>query len=204
MSILRIAAAALVLMSAGASAAELSLTSLGYQSESKKVAGTKAGSESIITLGARYGELLGDDVHWFGQARIQIVSYDAPSGTPAPSDSTGLRLGGGLRYHVMGFSEGVTPYLLAGGAFVNEESGEVGSADGEERNGLVYNAAFGFRFNLGADFFAEVETNLFESSLFANREVTVGGVKTEYSSFELYADTHESTTPISVNVGMKF
>jgi hypothetical protein len=185
-------------------AAELSMTSGLLKTESAKVNGAKLGSKTTIELGARYGDLLGDDVHWFGHGELSINSFDAESGQPAPSNSTGIELGGGMRYHFVQFSEAVVPYLLGGGSFVNKKSARLGTVAGTESNGLYYGASFGFRFILGDGIFAELENELFESALFANEEVNDGTNKTEYTRFDLFATTAKESAPVKINIGMSF
>src|SRR5690349_3586029 len=96
------ACATALLATTAASAAEVSFVSGLYRSEKVKVDGNDAGKKSAIEVGGRFSDALDNDWHWFGQGLLTMRSY---SGSNAPSDSTSLSVGGGMRYYFSRFGE---------------------------------------------------------------------------------------------------
>src|SRR6476661_3910238 len=102
-----------------ASAAEVSFVSGLYKSEKAKFEGENAGKESTIEAGARVGDAFDQKWAWFGQGLLSLKSYSAGKGSKAPSDSTSVNLGGGVRYYFPKWAEHLTPFGYGVASFQN-------------------------------------------------------------------------------------
>lgn len=211
-----LAAAATFLIGTNAIAAEISVISGLYRTSEEKSGGKSAGKESTINAGGRYADELGPRTFWFGEGDLTLKSYSAGAGGSSPSNSTGLRAAGGVRYYFDKLSEAVSPYAYGRGTFKNETSVErLGGASytEAETNGLFYSGHLGVRFNLQAEYFFEVESELFESALFATTksttfvtDATTGTVtksESETNRTEIYAYTTGSFGNMLVAFGMR-
>ncbi len=210
-----VAAALGLFMASAAQAAEVSVISGLYKSEDNKVAGNDAGGKSEISAGGRYSDQLDPKMFWFGQGLLTMRSYDAPSGGEAPSDSTSLSLGGGVRYYFTKLGESVSPFAYALGEYrSNKEASQTGSSFTEnEENGLYYGGFFGIRLSLDANFFVDFETPLFDSALFATEtsettttDATTGKPTTskdEKKKTELYVASTGALNSMRVALGMR-
>lgn len=203
--------------STSAQAAEVSLVSGLYRSEEMQIADVDAGKKTIIDVGGRFSDQLDTNMFWFGQGMLTLKSYEKGDTGPAPSDSTSLSLGGGVRYYFAKLSESISPYGSGIGQYKSTQDGTptAGGTDESETNGLFYGASFGIRLSLGPDFFVDMETPLFESALFATTKTThdtapvapaVGpNIKTEDESrkTELYVNTTGAFSTVVVAMGMR-
>jgi hypothetical protein len=203
-----------LLCHSNAQAAEISFVTGLYKSQESEAetGGTSAdtGKKTTIEAGARFSDQLDANLFWFGEGLLSLKSYDKGDLPEAPSDSTSLGLKGGVRYYFSKLSETVSPYANGYGAFKNEQDGEAQGTDiiDREKNGLYYGADFGIRLSLGPAFFVDLETNLFESALFATEteETTPAtGAKSsnETKKTELYADTSGAFDSVVVALGMR-
>lgn len=204
----------LLLAGSAAQAAEISYLSGVYRSEENEVADKDAGKETEISAGGRFSDQLDSRMYWFGQARLTLRSYTKGDVGDAPDDSTSLSLGGGVRYYFNKLSETVAPFAYGLGEYRSEKEGETsgGTPVEHEKNGLYYGAYFGIRLSLGADFFVDIETPLFDSALFATEtretETTDAAGKTtktkdETKRTELYANTTGALNSAVVALGMR-
>ena len=203
----------LLLLATGGQAAEVSLISGLYQSEENKLDGDDAGGEQVISLGGRFGDDMDARMLWFGEGSLALRSYDAPKGGKAPSNSTSLSLGGGVRMYFDPFSESVAPYVLAQGSYRNEKRGQPGvtTVIETEESGLYYGASVGVRIGLDNQFFIDLESVLFDSPLFTTETTetttiaadgTTTKSKEETSETDLYIDTAGAFQNIVVGMGM--
>jgi hypothetical protein len=178
---------ALLVGATAASAAEVSFVSGLYKSEETEIADNDAGKITTIGAGGRFSDQLDARMYWFGQGVLTMRSYDKGDNEDAPSDSTSLALGGGVRYYFTKLAESVAPFAYGLGQYKSEKTAS-GTGSGfteSEDNGLFYGASFGIRLSLDTDFFVDFESQLFESALFATR-------KTEHTSYD--AGTGKKTT----------
>lgn len=193
-----------------ARAAELSLVSGLYKSETVKVEGEDGGGAGRFEIGARYGQELDERYVWYGEGRFSNVSYDAPKGQKGPSDSTGIVAGGGMR--VMFKRAEIEPFLFGGGKFQSvEETTYAGAGWTQiEKSGLYYNAGVGMRWNMDRGFFFDFEVTAFETALFATETMsayTSSGnsiVETKTSKKGLYMESWGGVEDTSIGFGMKF
>ncbi len=191
-------------LSSAALAAEISMVSGIYQGTKTKIDGDDQGGESAISLGARYAEPLTDAFHWYGEGSLTLRSYDAPDGLKAPSDSTSIALFGGVRIYFPEFSQVVTPYFGGRAGFQSIKEGSVGvAATEQEKSGLYYGGSLGFRFEVATDFFAELETQVFESALFATETIDNGTTKTEHRHIDIFVDSKGGIGAATAAVGMR-
>lgn len=196
-----------------AQAAELSLVSGFFRTEEREVADADAGKKTTIDVGGRFSEQLDGQLFWFGQGMLTLKSYDKGDVGDAPSDSTSLNAGGGIRYYFAKLSENVSPFAYGVALFKNEKDGSATgvSIEETETNGLFYGAHFGIRLGLGTDFFVDFETQLFESALFANETtetetVTATGTtksQDETKKTELYVNTTGALQSCVIALGMR-
>lgn len=207
-----------------AAAAEVSMVSGFYRSEATETTDpasgstVSAGKKSTIDIGGRFADQLDTHMFWFGQGMLTLKSYEKGDVGTAPSDTTSLSLGGGVRYYFGKLSESISPFVYGLGQYKNEQDGEVTTVDAgatavaasveTEKNGLFYGAAFGIRLSLGPDFFVDMETPLFESALFATEteETTpaTGAKQTdETKKTELYANTSGALSSVVIALGMR-
>jgi hypothetical protein len=210
MKMMKLVLIGLVALSAQAKAAEISLLSGVYQNEESKLNGDDDGGKSTISLGGRFGDQLDARILWFGRGELVLRSHDAPKGGKAPSSSTSLAVGGGLRYYFDPFSQSVAPYIEGEGSFQSIKDGKGGSAQvtETETNGLFYAAAAGVRVGLDSTFFFDFQAELFESALFATVKsetttiATNQTTKSETSRTELFGKTFGNFSDIVIGVGM--
>lgn len=190
-----VVAASIALLLSGlgyAQGIEISGVSTLYQSEKVKQDGSNAGGETNITIGGRAHQFATEDQQWFGEARIALTSWDAPSGSKAPSNATSIWLLGGFRQFFTEFSQVVIPYAQLYGGYKSQKTGQVSTPEAieTEESGLYYYGALGFRFDVSSSMFIELESTLFESALFGTRtEKKNDGSKTETSSTDLFVST---------------
>ena len=184
---------------------EVSAVSGFYQTEKSKTNGTNSGGESSFSLGGRVHQFISDDQQWFALASLALTSWDAPSGTEAPDNGTSIMLMGGLRQFFTEFSQVVIPYAAVYGGYKNIKSGTVGVTPTEtETSGLYYYGAVGFRFDVAADTFFELECALFESALFGTEITKTGGTKTETTKTELFISSANGVSNnLTIAVGME-
>ncbi len=199
-----------------AQAADLSLISGLYQSEDKKVEGEDSGSKSVIEVGSRYGDKFdGEMIEWFGQGSLILKSYDAGANDVSPSNSTSLRIGGGLRNYFDPLTENVAPFVHLLGEYRADKNGEFTNSGytETEASGLYYSGAIGLRMGLDGQFFVDFETNLFESALRATEETTVVTIaadgsetktESESSKTEIYGDSSGALATMGISLGMRF
>lgn len=196
-----------------AQAAEVSLVSGLYRTESNESGGVDAGKKTTIDAGGRWSDQLDSQMFWFGQGMLTMRSYDKGDLAEAPSSSTSLSLGGGVRYYFTKLSESISPFAYGIGQYKSEEDGELGTGVEHETNGLFYGASFGIRLSLGTDFFVDLETPLFESALFATTKTTTPttsgtpptttNVESESKKTELYVNTTGALSSVVIAMGMR-
>ena len=185
-------------------ASEISMVSGLYQGEDYKTGGKDDGGKSSMSLGVRYAEPLTDVLHWFGQGALTLRSFEAPEGKQAPSDSTSIGLAGGVRLYFPEFSQVITPFFSANGRFLSEKDGTIGiTATETETTGLFYGGSVGFRFEVATDFFAELESVLFDSALFGTTVTDNGTTKSEVHSVDLFVASQSSVLNATVAIGMR-
>jgi hypothetical protein len=194
-------------------AQEISLLSGFYRSEETDNTGTDGGKKSTISLGARYSDHITARLHWFGEGELILRNYGKNAAGVAPSNSSGLIVGGGVRHYFGKLGDHFATYATAGGRYKSEKDGKyVGnSASTTEVNGLYYGAGFGMRLYLGSQFFCDFEVPFFESALFATETVTTetsaGGNVTktdvETKKTELYISSSGLLSQTIVSLGMK-
>jgi hypothetical protein len=203
------------LAAAPVNAAELSFVSGLYRAEKDKVGGASAGKKSTIDVGGRFGDQLDQRWAWLAQGLLSLKSYGSGASGESPSDSTSLSAGGGLRYSFTKLGEAITPFALGLAEYRNDKDAEIqanGDFDETETSGLFYGAHAGLRIDLDKDFFLDLETELFESALFATAKTesttftTAGKVttKSETTRTELYANTAGAFDSTLVALGLKF
>ena len=199
-------------------AAEVSLVSGLYKSDSEQKANFDDGKQQQFEVGARFSDALDQRTWWFVTALVQLKSYDKGSLPSSPDDSTGIDVSGGLRYYFNKLGESIAPFAEGQVAFRDLHSVAYpagGDAyDQSETNGLYYGASFGLRFNLAREFFVDLQSTLFDSALFATQKtdhVTFpGGVKTvstdQTKRTELYAssDTGNAFGHVLLSMGLRF
>ena len=137
---------------------------------------------------------------------MAIKSWDAPSGSKAPSNATSFTLLGGLRQFFTEFSQTVIPFAALYGGYKNTKDGTIGTPDAteSEESGLYYYGSLGFRFDVAANLFIELEAPLFESALFGTKTTKTGGAKTEETKTELFVSTSENVLGnLTIAVGME-
>src|SRR5438309_1213090 len=78
-----------------ARAAEVSLVSGLYKSQSDQFADKDYGKKQTVELGARFSDALDQRTYWFVTGLVQMKSYDKGDFPSAPADSTGIQVGGG-------------------------------------------------------------------------------------------------------------
>ncbi len=212
---LAVLAGGIITCAAPLQAAELSFLSGLYRSESNETAGVDTGSKRTIDLGGRYAAQLDGKMYWFGQGMLSLKSYEKGDAGPAPSSSTSLNLGGGVRYYFGKLSENFSAFTYGLGEYrADKDAATTGAGTVEERekNGLYYGAAFGIRCTLGTEFFVDFETPLFDSALFATEKTetktsVAGGptttVESETKRMELYASTTGAFSKVVVALGMR-
>jgi hypothetical protein len=203
----------LILTSAAAEAADVTLLSGFYRRSSPKIDGKSTGSTSEISVGGRYTDELTTETAWLGGAEIAIRNYSASRDLPSPDNSVGMVIRGGARYYFKPFAEAIVPYLSGIASIVNTKSA-TWVTDGYNQttiSGLYYGGNAGIRSGLGGNFFVELEIPLFESPLFSATEVervrkvgteTVTS-KEESTDTALYATTVAPITEIRLGLGMK-
>lgn len=209
-------AAGVGLASSQLMAAEVSLISGLYKKEDTEVAGRDAGGKSSINVGGRYSDKLDGHMYWWGQGDLTLRSFDAASGGVAPSDSTSLALGGGVRYYFAKLTENTSTFIDGGGFYRNTKDASITSATSyteNEESGLYYGASLGFRINANKDWFFDFMAPLFDSALFATEtknDVTVDqqtNTKTETETktekMELWASSFSGWNSIVVGIGAK-
>lgn len=188
-----------------AQAAEISLLSGLYQSEESESGGANAGGKTTISAGGRFSEQLDGNLFWFAQGGLILRSFKEDAAGNAPSNSTSLNAGGGMRYYFAKLSENVSPFAYGMGEFKSDKDG-MGATE-TEKNGLYYSAAFGIRLGLGTDFFVDFEVPLFESALFATETETTttaaGKTENETKKTELYVNTTGGLMSCQVALGMR-
>lgn len=197
-------AAALTLLCSSAQASEVSLVSGLYKSENNKSDGKKTYGHSVVEVGGRYSEPYMDNMHWFAQGMLSLNSY---SGDNAPSNSTGVLLRGGMRFYFNQFSESFIPYMAGSAGYMTKKTAD--QTTEVEESGLFYWGDIGLRMEVGQNYFFEVETNLFESALWATQKTkpvddASTAPDTERSRTELYVDTSGAFTETTVGIGMRF
>lgn len=211
-----IGAASVVLLLAAApvQGAEVSLMSGIYKQADYETDGDDAGKESTIDLGTRYGDKLDEDTTWYGQGRLTMRSYEEGELDAAPSNSTSLSLGYGTRFDFDSFTETSFPYLTLLGEYKNDKRADINgnSFTETEKNGLYYSAGVGVRVGLTIDVFLDLESQLFESALFATEKTETTTVapdgsetssESETQKTELFVDSFEGFfNSVTVSVGM--
>ena len=204
----------LALQAGAAQATEVSLLSGVYQSESNTLADKDAGKKSTISVGGRVADQLGGSPQlcWFGQGNLTLKSYSKGDYPAAPSDSTGLRIGGGLRYYFGKLSENVSPFVYGLGEYRDDKDASFGATGytETEESGLYYSGSFGIRLNLAQEYFCDLETPLFDSALFGDKKsVTTDAAdkktsKDETKSTDLWVNSTGAFSAVQVALGMRF
>ena len=185
-----------------------------FKNESNKVDGSNAGGKSEINVGARYHDDLATNMAWFGHGAISLKSYKAGSNTEAPDNSTGIVVGGGVRWYFTPFNASAVPFASAMGSYQNDKEVENNSASSFteiESSGLYYAGSGGVRIGMDTRYWVELETVIFNSALFAAekslRSDTVNGVTTttkrESTKTELFVESFAPITSTLVSFGMK-
>ena len=187
------------------SSTEISAVSGFYNSEKTKKDGSDNGGMSTISLGGRFHQFLSEDQQWFLESSLALTSWDAPSGMKAPSNATSIRVLGGIRQFFTEFSQVVIPYAAVYGGYQSIKTGSVGvEATENEKSGLYYFGAVGFRMDVAAETFFELECELFESALFGTETTKTGGTKSETSSTDLSVDTSNGVSGnLTIALGME-
>lgn len=206
----------LVLGCAGgqALASEVSAVAGLYSSKSSKTEGASNGGESAYTISGRYHDALTTTTAWFVNAGLDLRTYQAPDGGTSPDNYTGFLVGGGLRKYFTPFSTYVVPYLAGSARYRTYQTVSVSSANNYTQTkyaGIYYGGAAGVRIGLDQSFFLELEIPFFDSALFAtvteDKTTTAAGVTTKTRTVttynELYADTSENMTAMTIGIGMK-
>lgn len=187
-------------------AAEFSSGSALYSSEKYKTDGTNAGSRSTIDFTGRYADFYEGQMDFIAQGGVILNSYDAPSGGKAPSNSTSIILGGGLRLNFDSIGERVRPYALAVGSYKNVKTANITGAGytETETSGLYYGASVGLRLVLDQYFFVDLESELFESALMGvvKTENNTGTGETETTSTDLHVDGRGNLNEVKIRFGM--
>lgn len=196
-------------------AADIAMVSGLFKNESAKVDGTNAGGKTEISVGGRYHEDMSTHMAWFGHGGLSIKSYKAGKGAEAPDNSTGITLGGGVRWYFNPFSAAAVPFAGAMGYYKNDRDTDYQSAGGfseSEESGIFYAGSGGVRVGMDARFWIELETVVFQSALYAvektertnvvNGEFEDGG-KTQRTRTELFVNSYAPLTETLVSVGMK-
>lgn len=206
----RLAVMTMGLLSTLAQAADLSLVSGLYQTSESKSNGNKGISASSIEAGGRFGSMVDGKLGWFAQALLALRSYDAPSGQQAPSDSTSLRAGGGVRVIGKRWNETAIPFIWGLGEFRSEkvanQTFNIYDGTETETNGLYYSGGVGLRLSIDQTFFVDLEGALFDSALFATSKRTStdpNNSGTEQSTKELYFKTYSPLANVVVSLGVK-
>jgi hypothetical protein len=174
-----------------------------YKSQSRKLAGVKADTATSFEVETRYAEPYEDDLYYFSDIGIYMRSYDAEAGFTSPSNSTGIILGAGGRWHLPPLNEFWAPIILAKVFYSNDSIGAVGTAGEIGKNGIYYSGALALRLTLIQGYFIDFESELFESALFATETNSTGAVEVETSKFELYAST-EKEFDLKLRFGISF
>lgn len=206
---------AVAFMGAGsqALAADISLVSGFYKSESSKSEGKSLGSSSLFGFAGRFHDDLSENLSWYGIGGLQLASYSAADGRKSPDNSVSLTVGGGIRHYFKPFGAGVVPYASGGGRVANDRSAKFTTSGYTEINdsGLRYEAAIGVRAGLDESFFAELELPLFDNALFGVRkEVTVvegppvTETKKETTYNQLWVDSSGQLLEARIALGYKF
>jgi hypothetical protein len=186
-------------------ASEVSVVSGLIKNEKSKSQGKDDGGKSSVEIGARYAQPLSNNMHWFGQAMLAFKSYDGPDGGKSPSNSTSIGLAGGVRVYFSEFSETALPFLSMSGGYLNDT--DATNTLETQRSGLYYYGHAGFRFDVDQSFFVELETNLFESALWATKKeksVQDDTVDRETTNTDLFVSTIGSFNNTTVGAGYKF
>lgn len=186
-------------------AAEVSVVSGLIKNEKSKNKGKDDGGKSTIEVGARYAQPFANNMHWFGQALLALKSYDGPDGGKAPSNSTSIGLTGGVRLYFSEFSQTVQPFLSLSGGYLNDTDASMTVET--QRSGLYYYGHAGFRFDVDQSFFIELESELFESALWATKKeksVQDDSIDKETTETDLYVSTLGSLNGTTVGAGYKF
>jgi hypothetical protein len=191
-------------------AAEVSLLSGVYKKVDEESDGEDAGGKSEISAGGRYSDQMDARMFWFGQGTLTMRSFKGDG----PSDSTSLRVGGGVRYYFTKLAESISPFAYGLGEFRSDKDarGGTNSYTETEENGLYYGGFFGIRLSLDPSFFVDFETPLFDSALFATEKsetttVDPTGKKTstedETKRTELFVASTGALSSIRVALGMR-
>lgn len=205
-----------LLVAGSGNAADVAMVSGLFKNESAKIDGTNAGGKTEISAGARYHEDMGSNMAWFGHGGLSLKSYKAPSGGESPDNSTGIALGGGVRWYFSPFSTSAVPFAAAMGSYENDKDvdyqGSSGGFDETESSGLFYAGSGGVRIGMDSRFWVELETMIFKSALYATEKrqgysVVNGqfqaGTKTQTTKTELFAESYAPLTSTLVSFGMK-
>ena len=157
---------------------------------------------STISAGARYliDPPKGQDFALFFEGDLALISY---SGTGAPSNATSIDLFAGVRKYFGNITETVKPYAAIYGGYANENSGDARTGTQVELSGLVYKGAIGLQIVSRDGFFIDLETTLFDSSLFATEKRKTGNTEVDITHKDLYIDTTGSFNSTTVGLGMK-
>lgn len=200
-------------MAGSADAMELSLVSGLFRNESYKTNGNDAGNKTTLEAGARLAAPLDGRFFWLAQGSLTLRNYTKGNNAEAPSSSSSLALGGGLRYYFNKLSEHVEPFANLHGEFRDSKDAtpESGGYTESDKNGLYYGADFGIRLSLQKEFFVDFEVPLVDSALFATEKataVTFGPPKVSNTSetkrTELFAKSTGSFNDFKVALGMRF
>ncbi|MDA9951271.1 hypothetical protein N9D31_01725 [Oligoflexaceae bacterium] len=191
---------------------EISAVSGFYQSSKVKNNGSNGGGQSKISIGGRVHQFTTEDQQWFAYGGLAITTFDAPSGGKAPDNSTSITLLGGYRQFFTEFSQVVIPYLSVYGGYMSDKSATASTATAEnatsgftetETSGLYYYGAVGFRFDVAANTFFEIEAELFQSALFGTTTTKNGDSKSETTTTDLFVNTTGALDKMTIAVGME-
>ena len=197
-----------------ASAAELSLLTGLFKSESVKNEGQDGGGAKTFSLGASFGDEFDIDINWLVFGGLSIQTYDAAAGQAAPSNATGLELGGGMRYFLDPFTATAVPYLTLYGSFKNTQTVDGRSATGasveRDTSGLFYGMKVGTRLALTTVMYLDVEAGLFESSLFSTETRTTRAIvdgqvvksESETTRVEVFGDLIAPFNSLTFGLGL--
>ena len=104
-----------VLVAGSAQAADIAMVSGLFKNESAKVDGTNAGGKTEISFGARYHEDMATNMAWFAHGGLSLKNYKGGKNTESPDNTTGVTMGGGVRWYFTPFSTAAVPFASAMG-----------------------------------------------------------------------------------------
>ena len=198
-----------------ARAADIAMVSGLFKNEEAKIDGTNAGGKTEISFGARYHEDMATSMAWFAHGGLSLKNYKGGKDTKAPDNTTGITMGGGVRWYFTPFSTAAVPFASGMGYYKNDKDVDYQAAGGfseTESNGLFYAGSGGVRIGMDSRFWVELETQIFDSALYATEKtqskVVVNGeiqdgTKKQTTRTELFVGSFAPLTSTLVSFGMK-